>query len=330
MEEVDRYLIDIFSMSKYIEVDGEIYKFNHPTNKVRQYSNVVYDMSYKKAIKSGLLSTSDLEKLIDSRCIITKEDNAKLSKLKSQLEAQEVLLGKTTLVKANQDRIKNAITRIRTDIYTIEYKKKSKMMMSADNKAEDDRIFYICSQCVYKDDLPFWESYTEALCDNRILLRDRILYEFSRFVNGFPNNIIRDIARNSLWRIRYITSMKATESLFGVPTSDYTVDQLNLAYWSSYYQNIYDMMPEDRPSDAVIEDDESLDAYMKALYEERSKENAHRRSKVGRPGKLSAFDSEEVIVTRSHELYQDIEYDTPREAQKLKDRVDIKKKAKRG
>ena len=90
------------------------------------------------------------------------------------------------------------------------------------------------------------------------------------------------------------------------------------------------MMPEDRPSDLIIDDDDSLDAYMKAYYEERNREEAARKSKAKTSGKLSAFDAEEVIVTRSHDLYEDIDYDTPREAQKLKDRVDIKKKRKRG
>jgi hypothetical protein len=124
--------------------------------------------------------------------------------------------------------------------------------------------------------------------------------------------------------------MKTSEPLFGVPTSEYTLNQINLVYWSNFYQNIYEMMPEDRPSDMVIDDDDTLDAYMKAYYEERSRQDATRKSKAKTPGKLSAFDAEEVIVTRSNELYQDIEYDTPKESQKLKDRVDIKKKTRRG
>ena len=90
------------------------------------------------------------------------------------------------------------------------------------------------------------------------------------------------------------------------------------------------MMPEDRPSDMVIDDDDALDAYMKAFYEERNREDATRRHTGKRSGRLSAFDSEEVIVTGSHELYEDIEYDTPRESRKLKDRVDIKKRTKKG
>jgi len=106
---------------------------------------------------------------------------------------------------------------------------------------------------------------------------------------------------------------------------------LNLAYWSHYYQNIYEMMPEDQPNEDIIEDDEALDAYLKDYYKERTQDVAARKSKRNMgTGKLSAFDNNEVIVTKANELYEDIEYDKPREAQAIKDRNLIKKKTRRG
>jgi hypothetical protein len=103
---------------------------------------------------------------------------------------------------------------------------------------------------------------------------------------------------------------------------------LNLAYWSHFYQNVYEMMPEDQPPQDIIEDDMALDAYMEAYYKERTNEAAARKfKKRAGTGKLSAFDSQEVIVTRANELYEDIEYDKPREAQAIKDRTLIQKKA---
>jgi hypothetical protein len=91
------------------------------------------------------------------------------------------------------------------------------------------------------------------------------------------------------------------------------------------------MMPKDRPPDNVIEDDDALDAYMKEYYEERTREEAAERdkSRLGNKGKLSAFNKEEVIVTKAHELYEDIDYNTPREAQMIKDKAAVRKKARR-
>lgn len=330
-EEIEQHLSYIFNGKKYLYIEDDLFIFRFPSNDIKQRAEAVYRKAYKEAVASGMLPVAELEKLLEQRNLISSEDKNKVIKLKSQLTAQEILLGKTTIVKANQDRIKKVIYRLRTEIYNIEYAKKSKLLLSAENKAEEDRTFFICSNCVFDEyDRAFWPDYKEALKEDRLALKDDILINYLRFYSGLSTSIIRSLARSNTWRIRYVTSMKTSDSLFGVPTSDYTTDQLNLVYWSNYYQNIYEMMPEDRPSDIVIEDDESLDAYMKAFYEERNKDNAFRKGKSRRPGKLSAFDADEVIVTSSHELYQDIEYDKPREAQKLKDRVDIKKKTRKG
>ena len=167
------------------------------------------------------------------------------------------------------------------------------------------------------------------LKETNLVFKDKVLFEFLRFYSGIDTRVIRYLARSNMWRIRYVTSQKTADQLFGCSTSQYTNDMLNLAYWSNYYQNIYEMLPEDRPPDLVIEDDESLDAYMQHYYDERHKDEAVRRSKSKTGGKLSAFDKEEVIVTQSSELYEDIKYDKPREAQKLKDRSDIKKRTRR-
>jgi hypothetical protein len=328
---IEYYLNRIFAGISYEYVDDILLTFKFPSNKIKLKAELIYDRSFSEAKKQGMLPVEELEALIEKRNPISENDKLKLKKLSSQLEAQKILLSKTTRVKANQDRIKSVISRINNDIREIELKKLSKLIMSAETKADEDKSFYICSRCVYKDDGSLlWPTYESALKENRLAFKDNILLAFLKFYSGLPVNIIREIARSSLWRIRYIHSLKTSDPLFGVPAVDYTSDQLNLVYWSNYYQNIYDMMPESRPSDATIDDDDALDAYMKTFYEERNREEAERRHNGNRSGKLSAFDAEEVIITRSHELYEDIEYDTPREAQKIKDRIDIKKKAKRG
>jgi hypothetical protein len=331
-DEIDNHLCDIFEGSKCVYLGETRLVFKFPSNRLKQQAKLVYDKSYQSAVEEGMLPTDKLEEVINRRQLVSAEEMVTLKKLKGQLEAQEILLGKTTRVKANQDRIKQAISRIRHEIFDIEFKKKSKLFMSADTKAEEEKAFFICSACVYKDDYvtPYWSSHEEATREKDLNFKDTVLAAYMNFYSGKPTPVIRELARSNMWRIRYVNSNKTSDPLFGVPAADYTTDQLNLVYWSNYYQNIYEMMPESRPSDMVIEDDDALDAYMKAYYQERTQEEAARKSKAKTSGKLQAFDAEEVIVTRSNPLYEDIDYDKPREAQKIKDRVDLKKRTKRG
>jgi hypothetical protein len=328
-EQVEK-LITKISVGVTIEIiDGQLITFKFPSNLIKLEADVLYEDEYQKAIDSGLLNRSSLEELIKKRNLFTDEDQKKLEGLKTKLEGQRVLLAKTTVVKANQSRIKGVMAKLRSDINQLTGQKTSKLMMSAEVKANEEKSLFLCWRCVFNTDKLLWETFKEFKHTSDIKFRDTVLTSFLVFYSGLPAAEIRFIARHNLWRIRYVNSQKLAEALFGIPSVDYTNDMLSLAYWSNYYDNIYQMMSEDKPSDLIIEDDEALDAYMKSFYEERTREDAAKRSKSKSPGKLSAFDSEEVIVTASNELYRDIEYDTPREAKKLKERNEVKKRTKR-
>ena len=168
---------------------------------------------------------------------------------------------------------------------------------------------------------PTDEDYN--LCKDHTF-RTNVFSEYASFVTGLSTEIIRYVARSNLWRIRYVTALKCGCDLFGIPAVDFSTDMTNLLYWSHFYQNIYEMI-EDQPSEEIIEDDSALDAYMENYYKElKNKRLMDRSSKPG----IDAHNSEQVIVTPAHELHKDIEYDKPREAQRLKDRkvADVKER----
>ena len=330
-EEVENYLLRIFTGIEYMSIYEKFLIFKQPTNEIKQRAGFEHQQIYEKAIKCGMLPKEELEDLVERRNLFTSVDRNKLKKLHEQLNGQGLLLSKTTRIKANQDRILRVIGRLKKEIIEIESKRFSVLSLSAENRADEECTFIICSKCVYKNDGSlYWSNYEEASNETGLEFKNSILSKFITFYSGIKTSAIREIARHNLWRIRYINSQKTSESLFGIPTSEYSIDQLNLVYWSNFYQNIYEMLPEDRPSDIIIDDDNALDSYLKAYYEERNREDAAKRSQKTSPGKLSAFDREEVVVTRSHELYEDIEYNTPKEARRIKNRVDIKKRKKRG
>jgi len=328
-EEFDRYLNVITLGKLIIFIDNVEFTLEQPTNLIKMRGDIVYQNAYKGAISEGLLPRKELEQLIKDRHIISDEEQLELSKLESKLEAQKVLLSKTTKVRANQDRVKKIISELEDEIFSIKEKELSKLMMSAETKAEEDRYNFLCASCVYQNNELFWSSYQEYLKETNLNLKNELFTKFMSFYNGVSTSVIRYIARSNFWRIRYITSSKVADPLFGRPTTEYTTDMLNLAFWSNYYQQVYELLPEDRPPDHIIEDDESLDAYMDSFYSERKKESMARKAERKISGKLSAFDQEEVIVTKSNELYEDIKYDKPREAQRIKDKTDVRKKARR-
>jgi len=323
-EEIDRHIELICAAVKIVTIEDKDIFFRHPNSLILLKARRVYDLDMESSKKEGLISNEEMQKIISERNLITSDDRLKLSTLKSKLEAQRILLGKTVKVKANQDRIKKVIDDLNSQIWSIESKERSKLSMTTETKADESKLLYICWACSYKlentNEL-FWLTYQDFADENSLLFRQKVVTEFLMFYSGIRTSIVRAVARSNLWRIRYVTSLKTSEPLFGVPTSEYSNDQLNLAYWSHYYQSIYEMMPEDQPPEIIINDDEALDAYLKNFYDERTKDTAYRKTKQKKLGKLSAFDQEQVIVTRTNELYEYIKYDKPREAQAVREGI---------
>jgi len=330
-EEIEHYLEQICTALKIVDIDDKVLLLKQPNSIDKIKARRIYEKEYRDSINNGLLSTDAMKELIEKRHLITEKERLELSSLRSKLSAQKILLAKTLKVKARQDRVKEVIHDLEDKIRAIEYKERSKFSMTADTKAEESKILYLCWISCYDffTDKLYWNLYNEFLNEPNYLFRQKATSEFILFYSGIATAYIRAIARSNLWRIKYVTSLKTSESLFGRPTSEYTNDMLNLAYWSHYYQNIYEMLPEDQPSEYVIEDDEALDAYMNDYYEERLRNVGARKDKKKRFGKLSAFDKEEVIVTKTNELYEDINFDKPKEARAIKDKPSIQKRTNR-
>ena len=160
-DEIEHYLEQIASSIKVVDVDDKALLFKYPSIDDRLKVRRIYRLEYKKSIEEGLLSTDDMQKLVEDRKIISDKDRLKISSLKSKLEAQKVLLGKTTKVRARQDRVKEVINNLETEIREIEYKEKSKYAMTAETKAEEAKILYLCCTSCYNffTDKLFWNSY---------------------------------------------------------------------------------------------------------------------------------------------------------------------------
>jgi len=329
-DEVEEYLEYISTGIKIIDVNSKTLIFRYPDAYHRMISRRIYRSEYDKSLQEGMLTHDQMSELIEKRQLVSDSDREQLKKIENQLEAQRVLLSKTTRVRANQDRIKNIISELESKKIEIEYKERSKYSMTAETRSEEAKVLYLCYCSTYNFDTDklYWENFDAFKNEYKYEFRQEVLSNFITFYSGLKTSIIRSIARSNLWRIKYITSLKTGDSLFGTPIVDYTSDMLNLVYWSHYYNNINEMMPEDQPPDDIVEDDVALDAYMQDYYNERTKTVAERKFRKGNKTKLSAFNQEEVIVARTNELFDDIKFDEPREAAAIKNKTLVQKKTR--
>lgn len=332
-EELDEYITTVSTGIKLVRVSaasgGNIdLLFKQPTSEDRMFARFVYKQTYAQAKTEGLKTVSEMEEIMLKRGIISEEYFEEIKSLEKKLEAQRTILAKTYRVKARQERLVGIIQGLEEELRAKKQKRDKLLGITAEAKANEARLFYLCSKCVFKSEKErLWETEKDFNSEKDLTFRMEALSEFADFVAGLPTSLVRYIARSNLWRVRYLTSVKTGADLFGRPISEYTPDMINLLYWSHYYQSIYDMMPDDQPDEEIVDDDSALDAYMDDYYKRIKNERASRRGKSS--GKLDAFDKNEVIVTPSHDLHKDFDYDKPREAQRLKDTKMVKAKAKK-
>jgi hypothetical protein len=290
------------------------------------YADLEYSKAYERAISDGFLTVEETTKLLRSRGVLPPDDDVKIKALESKIEGQEFLLEKTTKIPANRDRIKGNIESLKNELLQILNKKEEHLEFCAEKKAKESQYLYLtwrASKDPYTMEL-FWPSREDFNRETDLTFRRNLFIAYVRASSGIDVSTIRYIARSNLWRIRYITSTKVGDSLFGRNIPEYTVDQLALSWWSHYYQSIYDMPSSDSPSDSIIEDDVSLDAFMKTYMSDRSRDNTQAREKKNQGGSKSAWDHGETIVMRSNPIYKDVEYSPTNESARNKEKPDLK------
>ncbi|HEC66292.1 MAG TPA: hypothetical protein ENI23_13465 [bacterium] len=276
----------------------------------RLASEIEYKKAYNKAIVEGFLTIDETIDLFKARGVLTEELEENINDLQKKIEAQEKLLAKITQVPSRRDRVKNNIKLLQTKLITILEEKESHLSTTAEKRAQIEKLLYLTWRGTlhpYTGEL-FWSSWEAFKDEKDVSFRGGVVIEHTFMMGGMDTAIVRILARNTLWRIRYITSMKTGCNLFGRSLEEYTVDQLSLAYWSHYYQSVFDMMADEKPSDSIIEDDMALDAFMKSHMEDKSRTGQVDRV-TKQQGKTTAWNHQETLVMRSNEMYQDMKYD---------------------
>lgn len=101
-----------------------------------------------------------------------------------------------------------------------------------------------------------------------IFLAHKVITEGS-----LPVKDIRELARYSEWRLIWSLGKEDIASVFNKPISELNINQKMLCYWSKIYDSIYE--DPEKPSQAVIDDDEELDAWL-TRREDNSKSNKNK------------------------------------------------------
>ena len=333
-EQVESLISEISLAGKLAEVPTNNGKLklvfvSHCTGMQRARAEFEYDKAYEKALSDGFMTADETRALLVDKGAVPFVDELDIERLQSKIQGQEAYLSKLMIVPAKRERTIENINRMKKELDVLLNKKEEGLDYTAEKIAYEQKYLYM-TWCGTKDPVTrelYWPTKNDFDNERDLVFRRELFLKTIKISGGKEVGILRYLARHNVWRIRYLTSVKTGESLFGIPILDYSLDQLMLTYWSQYYESIYGMLPEDRPSDSIIEDDAALDAYMKSYLEERNRESTSaRESKNSGKGVKSAWSHEETLVMKSHPAYEDIEYSETVESVRNKTRTQVKPK----
>jgi hypothetical protein len=329
LEELQGLIEDITGGQKLvtIEMDSgepEYVIFKHPVKRINKLADIEYDKAFRMGKKLGLQTEEEMEATIRSRGIWTEQDDEKIEGFNNLLIKWRGKLKSPDLTSSAKSLASELIAKTEEDMYQLEKKREIAMVNTIERRARQAKYDYLVWACSYnpETDEKFYNNYLTYCEKVDAELKSKLLGEFLRYLIGHTTEEIRYIARSNLWRIQYVSAQKANMPLFPCSIYDLTPDQLNLIWWSSYYQSIYEMLPDDQPDDRTIEDDEALDKYMEDLHKERSKERASKRAEK-KYGSSTAMKLNTALIMRSNPEYWDYEYDKVNPSMTQEDRSDL-------
>lgn len=234
----------------------------------RNWVNFVYDFAHSEAIKSGFLTSKELLRQFYELGVWNEDDYSNLVKEIGNIKER---LSSDDFSQREKHNLKSMLNGLSIKLDKLDRKKAELLASSSERHAEDLKIKAIIYSSIFKENgdnfWPSWDTFKEE--PDQALLANIASVMFSLSSDKISDKKIREVARSPLWRYRW-SAAKTIDYLFGKSIMDLTDEQSSLVYWSQLYDSVYEAY--ERPTDEIINDDDSLDEWLTSQSENRKKE----------------------------------------------------------
>lgn len=261
---------------RIVELNGQVYVFRSPTISEINHANFIHQSSLDRYRSEGVLHSGDeLIKIAKSQGEWADVDNNYYFKFDELIKvAEDQLEGANTI---QTKRIKKQIDRANKRREDVVDRYNRIVSYSFEHQAAEDRLRYLV-KCVTedKDGNAIWKDDYAFNNDMNHELLFRLMTAYVDHSHDiFKIDVLREIARSPMWRVRWGVGKNNICSLFGSNVCDLNELQIGLIYWSMVYDSVY--MSMDCPSDSIIEDDEKLDKWLDDRRQEQERKKINRQ-----------------------------------------------------
>jgi hypothetical protein len=269
--------------------DGKLVSFllRSPTPKEQAQAAMVYSTELQRAAILGLSSEKDILANLITLGQWSSKQEEEIEGLQKDIRTirrglLDFLFNRTKLEKA-----RSLLRRAEEALVERCISRHNLLTNSAESQAEICQQRYLIGQIAENENGErFWPTTQEFNNCQDIELITQLCEAFFQ-KSRVPIVLIRELARSQQWR-PYWEITKNTNDLFENPIVSWSLNQRELAYWSTIYDSVYGAY--ERPSSDIIEDDDLLDSWF--IRQGDKIDNKTQKSSVpqsNKPGRNESF-----------------------------------------
>ncbi len=248
--------------------------FEFPTADDRIFARHIYDSAKERCEKDGIPSVDEAraEHLELGLWDMTKERSMQqlpefIGQLGDKLKVEKNLVRKRKLKSALLRQI-DLLNGLRTAFEQL-------MGLTSEFIAYNESLAYFVWRCFFDiSGNKLWNQFSDILAEGNLKLIQELSFIYGNQLEEKDIGLIRKLARDVQWRIRWKASNGNSLELFGRPSKDLTMSQFMLVYWSQMYDSVYEA--HERPPAKIIENDDELDKWLIKRGEEDEREISQR------------------------------------------------------
>lgn len=267
-----------------LDRNGDLVPFvlHSPSPKEQAKASTVYSVEYQRAIILGISSEVDIIGDMIALGDWTEQKEIEIAGLHKDIYNIRRGLLDFEFNTTKLEQARSLLRRAESALLDRLSQRHGLLNNSAENHAGNCQQRYLISRITETEDgLLFWNTKDDFERFEDIGLITQ-LCEFFFMKSHLSSKKIRELARSQKWRM-YWEVAKATNDLFDGPVAVWSWNQIELSYWSTIYDSVYEAY--ERPSKDIIVDDDLLDSWFIRQGEKNdSKTQANIPARSGRSG----------------------------------------------
>jgi chorismate mutase len=192
-QEASELMTEIKTGRRVFETEKGLVQIRFPKVDENRLADWEYSKVFNQAIKDGIPTNKQMAKQIEELELWTKEDDAKVEKLREEIDKQIVVMSKMAEGSKNMEKAQEKIAELRNQLIAIQQERQKYFQQTAESKADEAKMSFLIYKCTEDANTgkPFWSSYEDFKNEENQGVVNTIAYQFITFINGLPADFLQ-------------------------------------------------------------------------------------------------------------------------------------------